>query len=179
MYVFTSDNFIPDIHVHALWCVSALSAFAVLVRGGTVKSPREDNYKTYLCHTASGWAIRLLVYLLRHTPSHWGSVTPHPSSTSSFLLNSLLTPLLFSPPSPHPSLDASSFSSWRRRQSHTSKCFFLVVVVPASKQCCHHCAQWNYSKRLTYLILLFFLCCFVPFLIVCFFYAFMINDDTK
>lgn len=38
--------------------------------GGTVKSQAEDNYKTYLCHTASGRAVRLLVYLLRHTPSH-------------------------------------------------------------------------------------------------------------
>lgn len=88
------------------------------------------------CHSAP------LLYLL--IPAKFPA---HPSS--------LFTPLA-SPPSPHPSLDASSFSSWRRRQSHTSKCFFLVVVVPASKQCCHHCAQWNYSKRLTYLILLFF-----------------------
>lgn len=78
MHVFTSDYFMPDIHVHAPWCVSALSAFAVLARRGAVKSQTEDNYKTYLCYTASGRAIRLLVYLLRHTPSHWGSVTPHP-----------------------------------------------------------------------------------------------------
>lgn len=129
--------FIPDIHVHAPWCVSAKSAFAVLA-GCTAKSQTEENYKTYLCHTAFGRAIWLLVYLLWCTPSHWESATPPP------------------PPPPHSCwLPARCPLSPRRLtpvwmpvaashggcNSHTRVSVCFCFFVPTTTHCCQRWTQ--------------------------------------
>lgn len=78
MHALTSDYFYARHSCSCtLMCICPL-CIRCISGGSTVKSQTEDNYETYLCHTASGRAIPLLVYLLRHTPSHWGSVTPPP-----------------------------------------------------------------------------------------------------
>lgn len=119
--------------------------------GGKKKQNKEHNYKTYLYRAASGRAIRVLVYLQRHTPSRRGRVAPPPHLL--IPADSLLTHSSFTSTS-HPRLDARSLQSWSKPQSHTSKLLF----VPSSTPCSHQSTTYNYLIA----DLFCFSCCRVP-----------------
>ena len=123
------------------WCWPSRSACTLLVF--TVKFQSEGKYKTYLFHAASGRAIRVLVYLLWHTPSRWGRDSPPPPSISLFLQNPpRLTPLWMPVASGHGGDGSHSPVS--------GFVFFLMTLPVHSAVTSDHN---NYSTQYTYLTL--------------------------